>query len=178
AFEEAPSDGPGQGPGRVEVVEGKDGRTHVDEAESLDLAGGLAGSAVHDEDAVPVMVGPVGAGVVLVREQTRVADRAHGAPRQVAEVDEEVGGDAADLRIDVLRLEDPRPEGRAVRSGSGFELLDQLVSGRFVPRGFDDTLRLATLDVEEQSSVIAAVAPRRGPGPIDRDVLERNRASV
>src|SRR5207302_3441023 len=99
-------------------------------------------------------------------------------PRQVPEVDEEVGGDAANLRIDVLWLEDPRPERCAVRTGSGFELLDQLVSGCFVPRGFDDALRFATLDVEEQSPVIAPVAPCHGPGPIDRDILERNRASV
>src|SRR5204862_7763270 len=109
---------------------------------------------------------------VLVREQARVADRPYGPPRQVAEVDEEVGGDPTNFGVDLLRLEDLRPERLAVRAESGLELVDQFVTGLFVPRGIDHAVLLATLDVQEQPSVVAAVAPCDRPGPVDRYILE------
>ena len=153
----------------------EDRRADVDELQPVDLARPLPGQALHDEDAVAVVVGPVGAGVVLVGVEARVADRADRAPLEIAEVDDQVGRDAAHLGVDVLRLEHLRAERLAVGAGRGLELGDQLVAHRLVVGRLDLALRLAALDVEEQAAVVPAVAPGARARPVDRRVLDRDR---
>ena len=117
---------------------------------------------------------PSGPGVVLVGVDAPVPHRADRTPREVPEVHDEIRRDATDLRVDVLRLQHLRAEGRPVGPGRGLELGDQLVPHLLVAGGLDDALGLAALHVQEQSPVVAAVAPGEGLAPIDRDVLDRH----
>jgi len=57
---------------------------------------------VHDEDAIDGVVGVVGAEVVLKGVDTVQAHAAYRTPVQVAEVDDQVGGDVATLGVDIL----------------------------------------------------------------------------
>ncbi len=49
---------------------------------------------------------------------------------------------------------------------------DQLVAGRLVLVGFDQPVRLAALDVDEQPAVVAARAPGGGLGPVDLELFQ------
>src|SRR5262244_1267371 len=62
----------------------------------------LATRRRQDEDTVPVVVGLVGTGVVLEGVQAPHADRTDRAPGGVAEVDDQVGGHAADRAVELL----------------------------------------------------------------------------
>src|SRR5213594_4322172 len=87
---------------------------------------GFFASGGEDEDAVPVVVGFVGAGVVFEGVDAGHADGADGAPVEVAEVDDQVGGDAVDGAIEVLwavRLGADRPtRGIGDRFDAGDEI--------------------------------------------------------
>ena len=52
--------------------------------------------------------------VVALQQVAAVSHRAGRAPRQVVEVDQQVGGDAGDGAVDLARLEHPDGEGLAV----------------------------------------------------------------
>ena len=134
---------------------------------------GRDAGARHHPQPVPRVVGVVGAGVVLERVVAPVAERAVAAPREVAEVDDEVGRDAAALAPEVLGAVDARAD-RAVRARRAPRAARS--ARRAAPRssaGAHDALRLAALDVEEQPAVVAALAPRPRARPVDVGVAQR-----
>src|SRR5437870_13368172 len=92
--------------------------------------------------------------VVLEGPVAALADAAVAPPREVPEVDAEVGRDAAALGPEILGTMHARAD-RAVRSGQCLEALDQLVANRLVLGRRHDALRLPALHVEEQPAVVA-----------------------
>ena len=100
----------------------------------------LDARAGHDQEAVLGVVGVVGAGVVLERVDALVAaDRADRAPREVAEVDDEVGRDAVDLLVESSGLKTACRAGRRLVRDRR-EPLGQLVAHALVVLRRDDAL--------------------------------------
>ena len=104
------------------------------------------------------------------------ADRPDRAPEQVAEDDDQVGRDAVDLVVQLLRLVDLRRDRLAVLVGDRGDARGEVVAHALVVGGRDRALRLAALDVEEDARVVAAVAPRRRARPVDAGLLRRRDA--
>ena len=104
------------------------------------------------------------------------ADRPDRAPEQVAEDHDQVGGDAGDLRVDLLGLVDVRRERPALVVRDRGEPLGEVVAHRLVVGRRDDAVRLAALDVEEDARVVAALAPRGRPRPVDPGLARRRDA--
>ena len=99
---------PAHGCRDVEPEQIEDGRRDVEEVHVLSIGDRNVGTG-QDQEAVLGVIGIVGPGVVVERVDALVAaDRADCPPVEVAEVDDEVGGDAVHLSVDVLRPEDLR----------------------------------------------------------------------
>ena len=101
-----------------------------------------------------------GPGVVLERVDALVAaDRPDRAPEQVAEEDDQVGRDALDLGVELLRLVDPRRERAAPVVGDRREPARRARRGRARSRPPGSCPRARAPDVEEDAGVVAALAP-------------------
>ena len=109
-----------------------------------------------------------GPGVVLQDVDGRIADAADRPPVEPAEVDDQVGGDVLDRVVDLLGLEDQRPQRLAVAVDGRLELRLDLVAERLVVGRLDRPLRLAPLDVEEHAGVVAPLAPDLASSPSSR----------
>src|SRR5919106_3746267 len=118
----------------VDAVQGKDRRPDVNEVEPLDPARRLPRSALHREHTGPVVVSAVGPDVVLERVHAAAPHRADGTPLEVPEVHEQIRRHTANLRVDVLRLVDLRPQLPPVRPPHRLELRDPLVAYGLVAR--------------------------------------------
>jgi hypothetical protein len=70
---------------------------------ALDLSAQRAAGSGQRERAELRVIAVVGAGVVFLDVQFGVADAADRAPRQAAEVDDQVGSDVADIAVDLFR---------------------------------------------------------------------------
>ena len=86
---------------------------------------------------MPVVVGVVGTGVVLEGVDAAHADRADRPPGEVAEVDDQVGRDAAHLAVEVLGSKRLRADRPALRVGDRLDAGDQLAPDALVVAGVD-----------------------------------------
>src|SRR5487761_1562174 len=114
---------------------------------------------VLDDDAELRVVAVIGAGIVLEGVDRAVSDAAHGTPEEIAEIDDQIGSHAVDFMIDFFRLEDFRPDIDAVGIGQSFKFGLEFVAQTLYFFRLDDALRLAPLDIEEDTRVVATVAP-------------------
>ncbi len=128
-----------------------------------------------DEDAVPVVVGLVRPGVVLEGVEAAHADRTDRAPVEVAEVDEQIGGDARDGAVEVLGPVSPGADAAPARIRDRLDARDEVVAYPLVVGGVDRPRGLPALHVHEEAPVVAAVAPRAGLPPVDRHLADGRR---
>jgi hypothetical protein len=118
----------------------------------------------------------VRAGVVLGRmDAVGAPDRSDGAPREVGEIDEQVGCNAVLLVVDVLGAKDARPERLAVGAAERSQLVGELRADALVVLRRNRALGLAVAHVEEDPPVVAAVAPGGRRAPVDARLGERHR---
>src|SRR5206468_4182794 len=108
-------------------------------------------SGGEDEDAVPVVVGFVGAGVVFEGVDGAHADGADRAPVEVAEVDDQVGGDAVHLAVEILGAVGLGADRSSVWIGDRLDAGDQIGADTLVVGGIDRAGRLAAADVHEEA---------------------------
>ena len=121
------------------------------------------------------VVGVVGPGVVLGGPARPEAELAHRAPREVAEVQDQVGRHALDLAVDLLGPEGVGAERPPIGAAERFDLGRQVAPhGLVVARG-DLSGGLAPGDVHREAAVVAALAPRPRPVPVDAALLQRHR---
>src|ERR1700687_1550010 len=121
------------------------------------------------------MVGVIRTRVIFESMNGSQADRADGAPAQVAEIGKKVGRDAVDLLVKRFGLQASRSERLPLAIRNRLDLARQTVPERFVLGGRDEALRLTALNVEEHPSIVPTLAPRPGVGPVDRELRERRR---
>ena len=131
---------------------------------------------IENDNAILGVVGVVGAGVVFESVDGVEAQRAHGTPAQVAEVDEQIGSDVAHLPVQLLRLERHRAQQVALVIGGGLEAADHLLAeGLNLPRR-DDAVGLPPCHVEEDTGVVAAGTPHLGLLPVHLALFQRHQA--
>src|SRR6266511_4392809 len=155
----------------VEQVE--DSRTQVDQSEARRRSAPSAIALVENEDALLSVVGVVWTSVVFEGVHRAVADAADRAPVQIAKVHDQVRRDVSDRAIDLLRLVDARAKGSAVRPGNRPQSLGDLVPHSLVVGRRDGSVWLATFDVHEQPTIVAAITPGDGLAPVDAELGER-----
>ena len=137
---------------------------------------GLDARAREHEEPVLRVVRVVGAGVVLEGvDAVAAAHRADRAPEEIAEVDDEVGSDAGDLRVDVLRLVDDGRRWPGSRARPGWRRAVRARSSRTRSYSVGSTTPSGSrpLTFMKIARVVAALAPGDGPRPVDA----RRRAS-
>src|SRR5574337_124571 len=102
-------DRPPPHPGRGQDAEAPEERWGaVHDLEITLLSPGLPQRVGEDQDPAPGVVRVVGAGIVLEDVDGAMTDASHGAPVQVAEVDQQVGRNPSALPVDLLRFVHPR----------------------------------------------------------------------
>lgn len=130
-----------------------------------------------DEDAILGMVAVVGPGVIVKgvdRAEALRIDSADRTPQQIAKVDEKIRRDAVDFAIQTLRGEAAGRQGPAQMVGDGGDLRGEISASGFKRLGRDDALRLPPGDVEEDTSIVAAIAPCSGTRPVDIEATQRH----
>src|SRR6185312_396035 len=93
--------------------------------------------------------------------------RADRAPEEVAKVDDQVGRYAITCFVDFLRLKDFGADMRTIVVNQRLEFSLQFVAQLLNLTGLNNTLRLTSLDIEEDTSIVTAVPPDFGLAPID-----------
>ena len=94
-----------------------------------------------------------------------MAYRTNGAPEEIAEVHDQVGRYTVACFVNFLRLKDSGTNMRTVVVDQGFEFSFQFVAQRLNLEGLNDSLWLTALDIEKDTSIVAAVPPDFGPAP-------------
>src|SRR6185312_5523430 len=83
--------------------------------------------------------------------------RADRAPEEVAKVDDQVGRYAITCFVDFLRLKDFGADMRTIVVNQRLEFSLQFVAQLLNLTGLNNTLRLTSLDIEEDTSIVTAV---------------------
>src|SRR5579885_3190303 len=122
---------------------------------------------VFDDDAKLRVVAVIGANIVLKGVDRAVTDGADGTPVEVAEIDDQVGRNAVAFLIDFLRLVDGGADVDAVGINNSLEFRLQFVAQGLNLVRPDNALRLASLNVEEDTRVVAAIAPDLRLAPVN-----------
>src|SRR5680860_634135 len=116
--------GPESAWGGLETEQVEDRRMDVPQMQTLLRPCFLAGSVVHDEDALLGVVRLVGAGVVLERVDRSMSHRPDRTPLQLAEDHDEIRSHAVVLLIYLFRLERLVAHGVSVMVHHRLDLLD------------------------------------------------------
>jgi hypothetical protein len=100
------------------------------------------------------------------------ADGADTAPEEVAEVDDQVWGDALHLPVQLLRAVDARADRASSIVWNCRDPGGEIVPDPLVVRRAHDTFRLPPAHVQEHARVVAALAPGDRVRPVDSHVSE------
>src|SRR5215470_11169620 len=110
---------------------------------------------VSDHDAKLGMITIIGAGIILKGIDRAIPAGTDRAPEEITEVDDQVWRDPVTFFVYFLRLVHLCADVYTIVVYQRFKLCLELVTKSLILAAFDDTLRFAPLDIEEDTGIIA-----------------------
>src|SRR5437773_7488952 len=105
------------------------------------------------------MIAAVQRGIIFLRVDFRVPDGPDGAPVQPAEVYDQIRRNVPNIAINLFWLKDQRLEWLTFVVGQRLDSRLHFVLERFVLSLRNQSLRFASLNIEENARVISSFAP-------------------
>src|SRR5260370_21880747 len=127
---------------------------------------------VSDHDAKLGMITIIGRGIILKGIEGAMAASAERAPGEITEVDDQVWREPVTFFVYFLRLVHLCADVYTIVVYQRFKLRLELITKSLILVAFDDTPGFAPLDIEEDTGIIATIAPDPGSTPVNLTLVD------